>query len=106
MAIGRIDEDGTPVFRDFDLSTLVEYKNRLGCNGCGVHPYCGGRCPVQAHISTPARLFQYCQLMRLHCGVVLDAMGEIRRIMQRRGIALQRLYDESAFLTQFTDVTP
>ncbi|PKN61223.1 MAG: hypothetical protein CVU57_30635 [Deltaproteobacteria bacterium HGW-Deltaproteobacteria-15] len=106
MAIGRIDGDGTPVFRDFDLSALVEYKSRLGCKACGVHSYCGGRCPVQAHISTPARLFQYCQLMRLHCGVVLGAMGEISRIMQRKGITLQRLYDESAFFTQFTDVTP
>jgi len=106
MAIGSIAEDGTPVFKEYDLSSLVEYKNALGCNTCGVHSYCGGRCPVQAHISTAERLFQYCQLMRLHCGVVLEHMEEISRIMRKQNISAQRLYDESAFFTQFTDVTP
>lgn len=106
MAIGRIAWDGTPVFREFDLSTLLGYKKKLQCNSCGVHSYCGGRCPVQAHVSTPERLFQYCQLMRLHCGVVLEAMGEIDRLLEERSITAQQLYDASAFYTQFTDVTP
>jgi radical SAM protein with 4Fe4S-binding SPASM domain len=106
MSIGRIAPDGTPVFRDFDLSTLVDYKKRLGCKACGVHSYCGGRCPVQAHISTPERLLQYCQLMRLHCAVVLEAMEEIAGLMRKHAVTAQRLYDESAFFTQFTDVTP
>jgi hypothetical protein len=61
---------------------------------------------VQAHIGTAERLFQYCQLMRLHCGVVLEATEEISLLMQRKSITLQNLYDESAFFTQFTDVTP
>jgi hypothetical protein len=43
MAIGRIAEDGTPVFLNFDLSTLVDYKERLGCDACGVHPSLGDR---------------------------------------------------------------
>lgn len=106
MAIGTIAGDGTPVFKNFDLSGLVDYKKRIGCKACGVHAYCGGRCPVQAHISTPERLFQYCQLMRLHCGVVLDAMDDIVRAMRQRGISAQQLYNGSAFFTQFTDVTP
>jgi radical SAM protein with 4Fe4S-binding SPASM domain len=104
--IGEIDEEGTPHIRERDLSPLVSYKTALGCHGCGVHPYCGGRCPVQALTGSPERLLQYCQLMRLHGGVVQDHMAEITTSMAANGITAQDLYDRSAVIAQFTDVTP
>jgi uncharacterized protein len=106
MAIGIIHEDGTPIIREYSLAPLVEYKKVLGCAECGVHPYCGGRCPVQALTGNAERLLQYCQLMRVHVGVVQDFMGSIVEAMRRAEIRAQMLYDSSAVIAQFTDVTP
>ncbi len=106
MAIGHIDEQGNPHFKPHDLSSLVAYKKKLGCYQCGVHDYCGGRCPVQAHITCGERLLQYCQLMRLHVGIVNEYIDKIASAMESRRITAQQLYDQSAFYAQFTDVTP
>jgi uncharacterized protein len=105
LAIGTIDPDGTPRLSCRDLSALVRYKEDLGCSRCGVHSYCGGRCPVQAQAGGK-RLLQYCQLMRLHVGVVLIHLDRIREGLENSGMSCQQLYDRSAFLTPFTDVTP
>jgi uncharacterized protein len=106
LAIGTIDREGGLSFLPHDLSGLVSYKDSLGCRSCGVHPYCGGRCPVQAHVGSPERLLQYCQLMRLHVGIVLSYLKQVVAAMELHGISAQRLYDESAVFAQFTDVTP
>lgn len=106
MAIGHIDPQGRPHIQPVDLMGLIEYKKPLGCYQCGVHDYCGGRCPVQAHISGMDRLRQYCQLMRLHVAIVLSHLDEIRASMAAHGLTVQNLYDEAAFYAQFTDVTP
>lgn len=106
MAIGHIDAEGHPHIRPVDLMGLVAYKKPLGCYQCGVHDYCGGRCPVQAHISSGERLRQYCQLMRLHVGIVLSHLDEIRQSMAAHNLTPQHLYDQAAFYAQFTDVTP
>ena len=105
-AVGRIGEDGTPLLDGADLSPFISYKDDLGCYECGVHAYCGGRCPVQGLSSGAERLIQYCQLMRLHVAIVIDYLPRIMGIMARRHMPLQRVYDESAFFAQFTDVTP
>ncbi|MCK9295086.1 MAG: 4Fe-4S cluster-binding domain-containing protein [Desulfobulbaceae bacterium] len=106
MAIGHIDDQGHPHIRPVDLTSLVAYKTPLGCYQCGVHDYCGGRCPVQAQISSGERLRQYCQLMRLHVGIVLSHLDEIRQSMAAHHLTPQHLYDQAAFYAQFTDVTP
>jgi len=106
LAIGNIDRQGNLTFLPHDLMRLVSYKDYLGCSRCGVHAYCGGRCPVQAHAGSPERLLQYCQLMRLHVGTVLAFIDPIVEAMLKNGITAQQLYDESAIFAQFTDVTP
>lgn len=105
FAIGTIDDKGEPQIGTADLRSLVNYKEVLGCYQCGVHPYCGGRCPVQA-IAGPLRLKDYCQLMRLHVGIVQQYIPEILDHMFEHNITLQDIYDQSAFYAQFTDVTP
>ena len=105
-AIGTIGADGTPDITAPDLSWLTLYKKDLGCNRCGVHSYCGGRCPVQAVTGSTERLRQYCQLMRLHVGVVNDYADEIAALLAEQGLTAQDLYDGSAFYVQFTDGTP
>ncbi|MFC1816203.1 hypothetical protein ACFL0M_09735, partial [Thermodesulfobacteriota bacterium] len=106
LAIGYIDADGNPVINCDNLSFLVDYKKDLRCYECGVHSYCGGRCPVQAFTSGFVRMIQYCQLMRLHVGIVKTYIGEIVAAMKNNKIALQEIYNKSAFYAQFTDVTP
>jgi uncharacterized protein len=106
LAIGDIDGQGNLTFLPHDLMRLVSYKDSLGCSRCGVHAYCGGRCPVQAHAGSPERLLQYCQLMRLHVGTVLNSIGLIVAAMKKNGITAQQMYNESAIFAQFTDVTP
>ena len=105
-SIGAIAPDGTPLIKDHDLSWLIHYKNDLGCRKCGVHNYCGGRCPVQAVTGSIERLRQYCQLMRLHVSVVGDYLEEITAALDLRAITPQYIYDNSAFFVQFTDGTP
>ncbi|MDH4202701.1 MAG: 4Fe-4S cluster-binding domain-containing protein [Phycisphaerae bacterium] len=104
--LGRVDEQGHPHLQTQDLGKLIDYKKHLGCYYCGVHAYCGGRCPVEAVTSTPQRLVEYCQLMRLHVGVVLQYMPQIKAELLRHNISPQQFYDRSAKFAQFTDVTP
>ena len=106
LAIGTIDAAGRPQLNHHDLSFLVRYKDELQCYRCGVHAYCGGRCPVQAHAGGRERMLQYCQLMRLHVGTVKDYLHKIITAMVKNGLSAQDLYDASGFFAQFTDVTP
>lgn len=105
-SIGTIAADGTPNITPQDLSWLINYKNDLGCKKCGVHGYCGGRCPVQAVTGSIERLRQYCQLMRLHVSIVNEYMDEIASALESHAITPQYIYDHSAFYVQFTDGTP
>jgi radical SAM protein with 4Fe4S-binding SPASM domain len=105
LALGAIAPDGSFDLDRPDLSHLIAYKDPLGCYTCGVHAYCGGRCPVQA-AAGPEILAQYCALMRLHVEVVQDYLPDIASLLKKHDISLQTLYNESAYLTQFTDVTP
>ncbi len=105
-SIGSISADGTPDIKPQDLSWLTHYKNDLGCKKCGIHGYCGGRCPVQAVTGSIERLRQYCQLMRLHVSIVSDSLDEIVTALHKNGITPQYIYDQSAFYVQFTDGTP
>lgn len=104
--IGNIDEQGQPEIQDADLAGLIEYKKHLGCDQCGIGAYCGGRCPVQAVTSGERRLLEYCQLMRLHVGIVKDYAAEIEGLLNERHYILQEIYDRCVFINQFTDVTP
>jgi uncharacterized protein len=104
--MGVVDESGHPHLDAFAFDSLIAYKDPLGCYACGVHAYCGGRCPIEALNSDNLRLIQYCQLMRLHVGTVLNYLPQIKCLLDEQKISLQTLYDESALLTQFTDVTP
>jgi radical SAM protein with 4Fe4S-binding SPASM domain len=106
LAIGTIDPAGRPQLNHHDLSFLVRYKDELHCYRCGVHAYCGGRCPVQALAGGRERMLQYCQLMRLHVGTVKDYLHKIITAMVKNGLSAQDLYDASGFFAQFTDVTP
>jgi radical SAM protein with 4Fe4S-binding SPASM domain len=89
-----------------DLSRLVAYKGDLGCFRCPEHDYCGGRCPVQGLYGSLERTRQYCRLMKIHVGVVRDRLAAIRRALRESRIGIQEIYDRSAYLTRFTDVTP
>jgi uncharacterized protein len=106
LSIGGLDEGRRLKLREYDLDSLVDYKSRLGCYQCGVHFYCGGRCPVQVVAGSEERTYQYCQLMRLHVGLVQDRISDILSGLERNGITLQALYDQSAFLAKYTDVVP
>ena len=102
---GFIEADDSD-FAESDLSRLVEYKNWLGCPECGVRPYCGGRCPVQALCGSRERTLQICQLMRLHVGIVQERIVDILTGLRRNGISLQDVYDRSAYIARYTDVVP
>ena len=105
-SIGTISEDGTPIIKSQDLAWLTIYKNDLGCTKCGVHSYCGGRCPVQAITGSVERLKQYCQLMRLHVSIVNYHIEDIVSALETNKLSAQDIYDQSAFYVQFTDGTP
>jgi radical SAM protein with 4Fe4S-binding SPASM domain len=105
-SIGGLDKDRKLKLCEYDLDSLVEYKNWLGCHQCGVQFYCGGRCPVQVIAGSKERTYQYCQLMRLHVGLIQDRISDILRGLEKNGITLQALYDKSAFLAKYTDVVP
>ena len=105
-AIGSIDADGSPHITKPDLSWLTRYKADLGCIRCGVHSYCGGRCPVQAVTGSFARLVQYCQLMRLHICTVYEYLDDIAAAFDKHHLTPQHIYDRSAYFVQFTDGTP
>jgi len=106
LAIGTIDASGLPHFNGQDLSFLVQYKDELQCYRCGVHAYCGGRCPVQAHAGGRVRMRQYCQLMRLHVGTVMENLDKIIATMENHNLVAQDIYDASGSFAQYTDVTP
>jgi len=106
QSMGTLDTDGRLRLNELDLDHLVEYKNSLGCDRCGVHAYCGGRCPVQVISGSIERTYQYCRLMRLHIGVVMDYLPKIAVAMKKYRMSCQHLYDRSAFLAKYTDVVP
>ncbi len=106
LAIGRIDKKGSVSLRDPDLSGLTKYKDDLGCARCGVEFFCGGRCPVEAFTTGVERLLEYCQLMRLHVGVVKEYAPVIWGLLKKNRIGLQAIYDKIVLFNQFTDVTP
>ena len=106
LAIGEVDPGGVPRLKGNNLRQLVQYKEDLGCPACGIHPYCGGRCPVEALAGNRERLNQYCLLMRLHVGIVMERIEELTSLLERRGIRLQQIYDTSARFNRYTDVTP
>ncbi len=106
LSIGGLDKDKKLRLSEYDLDSLVEYKSWLGCYQCGVHFYCGGRCPVQVVAGSKERTYQYCQLMRLHVGIIQDRISDILGGLERNRITLQALYDQSAFLANYTDVVP
>ncbi len=106
LSIGGLDKEKKLKLSEYDLYSLVEYKSWLGCYQCGVHFYCGGRCPVQVVAGSKERTYQYCQLMRLHVGLIQDRISDILRGLERNEITLQALYDQSAFLAKYTDVVP
>jgi uncharacterized protein len=105
-AIGGLDEHRRLHVDEHDLNSLVEYKEWLGCHACGVHFYCGGRCPVQVLAGSKERTYQYCQLMRLHVGIVQERISDIFEAIKRNGMTLQEIFDRSAFLAKYTDVVP
>ena len=106
LSIGELDEEGRLKLREYDLDSLVAYKDWLGCSRCGVQAYCGGRCPVQVVAGSRERVYQYCQLMRLHVGIVQRRIREILKGLEKNRISLQEVYDRSAFLAKYTDVVP
>jgi len=108
MSIGRILESGEIVFEadaKARLQKIVSYKTDLGCSACGIEPYCGGRCPVQANTGGIGRARQYCFMMREYVKTVKQHAAEIADLMLEKGIAPGELY-RSAHLTKFADVTP
>jgi len=88
MSIGEIGPDNKLCFKECDLQQLVEYQSLLGCKACGVYNYCGGRCPVQAVAGAPERTIQYCQLMRLHVGLVKNRLTKIKSSMEKTGLSI------------------
>jgi radical SAM protein with 4Fe4S-binding SPASM domain len=105
-SIGGLDESGRLNIDEYDLNSLVEYKDWLGCSLCGVHFYCGGRCPVQVLAGSQKRTYQYCQLMRLHVGIVQERISDILKGIKENGMTLQEISDRSASFTKYTDVVP
>lgn len=85
---------------------LLSLKNNLGCYQCKIHFYCGGRCPVQVLYGTEMRTKQYCELLRKHIKVAEERLREIRNMLQENNITLQDIYNRSAFIVRYTDVTP
>ncbi len=108
MSIGRILESGEIAFEPdakARLRKMVSYKSDLGCSACGVEPYCGGRCPVQANTGGIGRARQYCFMMREYVKTIKQYTAQIADLMLEKGIAPGELY-RSAHLTKFADVTP
>jgi len=108
MSIGRILESGEIIFEADArerVATIVSYKTDLGCSACGVEPYCGGRCPVQANTGGIGRARQYCFMMREYVKTVKQHAAAIADLMAAKRITPGDLY-RSAHLTKFADVTP
>lgn len=108
MSIGYIAESGRVLLRPDvkeQLARVISYKQDLGCSTCGVEPYCGGRCPVQANTGGIERARQYCYMMREHVATIKQFVPPIIELMSDQGIGLSQLY-ASAKLARFSDVTP
>ncbi len=108
MSIGRITPSGQvnldPGARE-RLAGIVGYKETLGCPDCGVEPYCGGRCPVQAHTGGIERARQYCHLMRRHVATVKEHLGPLVKGLVDQGMGTEDLRRSSRY-ARYTDVTP
>ncbi len=89
-----------------DPGHITDYKKGLGCYQCSAYFYCSGRCPVQVLFGDRLRTEQYCELMRLHVRIVQERIEEIDRALVHNNISLQDIYDQSAFITRYTDVVP
>ncbi|MEO0094864.1 MAG: 4Fe-4S cluster-binding domain-containing protein [candidate division WOR-3 bacterium] len=85
---------------------ILSLKNTLGCYNCEIHFYCGGRCPIQILYGTKLRTKQYCELLKAHVQIVKGRLPEIKKILIDRNIKLQEIYEHSAFIVRYTDVTP
>jgi uncharacterized protein len=108
MSIGRITDEGEVIFSPDAperLARATHYKTDLGCSECGVEPYCGGRCPVQANTGGLERARQYCFMMREHVRVVKGYVGRIVESMTDHGLGLKEL-QASARIAGYADVTP
>ena len=108
MDIGDMTESGEVRIRgdaEERLANIVAYKGDLGCDECGVEPYCGGRCPVQVHIGGIERARQYCFMMREHVRTVKHYLADITELLVKQDMGLEDLY-RSARYARFTDVTP
>ena len=108
LSIGHILESGEIAFEADArerVAAIVSYKADLGCRTCGVEPYCGGRCPVQANTGGIGRARQYCFMMREYVKTVKQYAASIADLMVATGVAPADLY-RSAHLTKFADVTP
>ena len=106
MSINCTDLSRNTEIGEHNLDRFIEYKDQLGCFRCGVHAYCGGRCPVQAIAGSPERTRQICQLMRLHVGIIQEYLDEIVRSVKDHNITPQYIHGHSAFLAKYTDVVP
>lgn len=108
MAIGWVAESGEVFLREDArerLKAIVAYKKDLGCDACGIEPYCGGRCPVQANTGGIERARQYCAVMRKHVQTVKGYAAPLVDLLLEHGITLADLY-RSARYAKYTDVTP
>ncbi|MEO0162234.1 MAG: 4Fe-4S cluster-binding domain-containing protein [candidate division WOR-3 bacterium] len=85
---------------------LLSLKKILGCYHCEIHFYCGGRCPIQILFGTKLRTKQYCELLKAHVQTVKERLPEIKEVLLNKKITLQDIYDRSAFIVRYTDVTP
>jgi len=85
---------------------LLALKDLLGCHNCPIHFYCGGRCPIQILYGTKLRTGQYCELLKAHIRIVEERLNEIKKALNEKNISLQEIYDRSAFIVRYTDVTP
>ena len=106
LALGEISPQGEVSLQVKDLRPLAAYREHLQCSLCGIEPYCGGRCPVQALSGSVERTLQYCQLLRLHVALVLERLGEIEALLARHGLSPQDLYTRVGYLARYTDVVP
>lgn len=105
-SFGAFATGGSVEISPAKLSSLVRYKDKLGCDRCSAHWYCGGRCPVQAVAGSAERTAQICKLMHLHINTVKRHLPYIRKMMEKHHISHQVFYDKSACMARYTDVVP
>lgn len=85
---------------------LLILKERLNCDQCEIYFYCGGRCPIQIIYGTKLRTRQYCELLKAHVKIVKERLGKIEKILLENNMTPQDIYNRSAFIVRYTDVTP